>query len=81
MKLYQTSAEAGSLQLPAATPDIVEFTKVPVIFEQLEALVNETAPEQSSFAGATADPVIQILKPFAELEVVPVGLKVIATLT
>ena len=59
----------------------VAFIKVPVILTQLVLLVSKYAPEQLSLEGATAAPVMQILKPFAELVVDPVGLKVVATRT
>jgi hypothetical protein len=39
------------------------------------------APEQLSFAGGAAPFVIQILNPFPELEVLPVGLNVVETRT
>jgi hypothetical protein len=61
-KLYQTSAEAGSSQV-TATPDIVEFTKVPEMLLQLVLLVSEIAPVQSSLVGGRVALVVrQILK-------------------
>jgi hypothetical protein len=50
--LYHTSLCTPAAAQPAGMPVLaVAFTNVPVVFEQLTAEVNVTAPAQSSFAG------------------------------